>query len=388
MALIHVPVELPAPGREIQPLPGLRVWRNALNGFVVIRTHYTADPARRGDWRLRESAKYGGLRSWRWRKEQEIDPDAAAGRLVFEQYNPDVHVILPFTPPDHWPRWLLFDPGWTNPAALTWVAVDVDTPPNMYGYQPIHVYREFQGSKRSGQTCAIIAYEWSKLPEDKTGAALLEPIEEIIVDPAAKQEHQSAAAPDHSNESAATVLEQFEEKIRDLGWDVPVDTGNNAKDHAIEELIARFGCYWLDASGVPLYDADDNFREPTEKEIAEGAEWVRPTIYIHEPCRALQRELAGYRWRDWASKEVAERHNLPEKPIDRNDHSITNLIRFVNHLRELRDEDGKDLTGFTSRFERKHWKPPEEVEQERFRTRAGRYRRRLARLAARRHAAP
>src|SRR5690606_29935133 len=106
MALIHVPVELPAPGREIQPLPGLRVWRNALNGFVVIRTHYTADPARRGDWRLRNSPKYGGLRSWRWRKEQEIDPDAAAGRLVFEQYNPDVHVILPFTPPDHWPRWL------------------------------------------------------------------------------------------------------------------------------------------------------------------------------------------------------------------------------------------------------------------------------------------
>jgi len=386
VALIHLPVELPATGREIQPLPGLRVWRNALNGFVVIRTHYTADPARRGDWRLRNSPKYGGLKSWRWRKEQEIDPDAQAGRLVFEQYDPEVHRILPFTPPDHWPRWLLFDPGWTNPADLLWVAVDVDTPPNMYGYQPLHVYREFQGSKRSGQTCAVIAYEWSKLPADQSGRTKMEPVEEIIVDPAAKQEHQSAASPDNVNESAATVLEKFEERIAELGWDVPVDVGNNAKDAAIEELIARFGCYWLDGAGVPLYDQDDNFREPTEQEIADGAEWVRPTIYIHENCQEVHREIVRYRWRDWASNEVAERHNLPEKPIDKDDHAITNLIRLVNRLRELRDEHGTDLAEFTTRHQRREWKPPEQIQEELFRTRAGRYRRRLARAAAKRYA--
>ena len=370
-------IPLPRPGETITPMPGLQVWRNPGNGFLVIRTHYTADPARRGDWKYRASPKYGGLNSWRWQKEQEINWDATSGRLVFEMWNVETHLIRPFVIPEHWPRWILFDPAWTNPASLVWVAVDVDAEPNMLGYLPVHVYREFYRSKHSARACAKIAYDWSLRSDGQS----LEWIEEIIVDPAAKQEHQGAAGdPENVNVRAATVLEQFEEQIRDLGWDVPVETGNNDKGPAIEEMIERLGCYWVDADGIPLYDEDDNFREPTLAELADGATRVPPTLFFHQTVVDGAREMAKYKWKDWASAQVAERHNAPETPVDKDDHTITNLIRFMNRLREFRPEGGVDLQEFQGRRKPREWKPIDQAARERHERAAARYRKRLRKL--------
>lgn len=366
---------LPRRGETIAPMPGVTAWRNAMNGFLVVRIHYTADPARRGDWKYKASGKYGGLKSWRWRKEQEIDWQATSGRLVFETWNPEIHVLRPFVIPDHWPKWIMFDPGWTNPSAINWIAVDVDAEPNLYGFLPIHVYREFYRSKHSAEACANIAHSWS-MPDGEN----LEWIEEIVVDPAARQEHQSAAGdPEHVGARAATVLEQFENRIRALGWDVPVETGNNDKGPAIEELIARLGGFWVDADGMILYDEDDNFREPTLEELAAGAEEVQPTLFFHETCLNGPQEMAKYKWKDWASAQVALRHNAPESPVDKDDHVITNLIRFANRLRELRGDDEIDLSDFDRRARPTDWKPISKQMEEYHRQMAARYRKRLAR---------
>ncbi|MFW6086767.1 MAG: hypothetical protein ACODAG_06145, partial [Myxococcota bacterium] len=136
-----VELSMPKRGQQVRVFEGLDVWRNPGNEFLVVRVHYTADPARRGDWKYRASPKVGGLRSWRWRKEQEIDFEAQSGTLVFETFDRDHHVVRPFPIPEHWPRWVLFDPGWTNPAAVSWVAVDIDAEPNILGHLPVHVYR-------------------------------------------------------------------------------------------------------------------------------------------------------------------------------------------------------------------------------------------------------
>lgn len=350
-----------------------------MNGFVVLETHYTVMPDRRDPaWRRRASMKYGGLNSWRWKKEYEIDWTARAGLLVFELWSSERNRIKPFAIPDHWPKWLLVDPGWTNPTAMLWVAVDVDTTPNILGFQPIHVYREFYRSRHSAETCANIAFEWSQKPDDGSGHREMEWIESIIIDPAAKQEHQSAAAPDNVNESAATVLEKFEGRIRERGWDVPVDAGNNAKDTAIEELIFRVGGMWVDRDGIPLYDENDKFREPTDDDLIAGAEIMKPTLFVHEGCIHTAREMEGYRWRDWASGEVADRRNQPEKPVDKDDHSVTCLIRFSNFLRDERGE-GTELADYIPRERPKRWKSPDEVIEEEYRTRAARHRKRMRR---------
>lgn len=371
-------IPLPEPGVQMQPQEGLKVWRNPINGFLVVQIHYTADPARRGPWKYRASPKYGGLRSWRWRKEQEIDWEAQAGSLVFELWGRK-HQIDPFLIPDHWPKWILFDPGWRNPSSIVWVAVDTDAQANEYGFLPVHVYREFYKPKHSARACAVVCSEYSRTRTDPEGNATWEWIEEIIVDPAAKQEHQGAAGGDKVNEAAETTLEKFTEAIEELGWDVPIDTGNNYKQEPIEEIIARLGCYWIGTDGLPLYDDADKFREATLEEIADGAVEVQPTLFFHGSVVEGAREMAKYRWRDWASGDVAERHNNPESPVDKDDHTVTNLIRFINLLRSLRVENGPDLSDFQPRERPRAWKPPETVVEERHRTLAGRYRRRMRR---------
>lgn len=370
-------IQLPRKGETINPMPGLMVWRNPLNGFLVVRTHYTADPARRGDWKYRASPKYGGLKSWRWKKEQEIDWEATSGKLVFETWSSD-NLVRPFTVPDHWPKWILVDPGWTNPTSIVWATVDVDAEPNEFGFLPVHFYREFYRARHSAKALAQVCYEWSQI-----GDGRMEWIESIIVDPAARQEHQSAAGdPETVGVRAATVLEQFQDEILSLGWDVPVETGNNDKSMAIEELIARVGGYWTNAEGVPLYDEDDNLREPTIEELAEGAAVVPPTLFFHESCTAGPAEMAKYKWKDWASVQVAERRNAPESPVDKDDHTITNLIRFVNRLAEYRGDDGADLTTFRARRRPRTWRSPDVELDDHHRRMAARYRERLRKKGA------
>lgn len=368
-------------------MPGLRAWRNPQNEFVVARTHYTADPRRRGDWRKREAPAYGGLRSWRWRKEQEIDWHAQAGRKVFENWDDTVHLLNEgFVPPEHWPKWLLIDPGWTNPTAMNWVAVDVDSEPDEFGFLPVHVYREFYRPKYKSQELAMIAFESSKRISPE-GHETMERIEEIIMDPSAKQEHQSAmsSTPDHVDDHAATVFDEFRHKIEEMGWDAPVATGNNHKQTPIEELVARLGNYWVDHEGIPLYDENDNSRLPTEEELLDGAFLVVPTFFIHPGCTKTAHEMALYRWRDWASNEVAERRNDPENPVDKDDHAITNLIRLLNHLREFRGslgelDPGFDLKRFDSRFEHVDVRDADQILEEQHSRIIARYRKKKAQL--------
>lgn len=382
---IRLPVPTPRAGEQIRPMEGIRAWHNANNGFVVAEVHYTADPARRGDWRDRASPKYGGIKSWRWQKEQEINWKAKAGKLIFENWDQDVHVLdIAFTPPARWPRWILVDPGWTNPTSILWVAVDIDSKPNPWGFRPIHVYQEFYQRRRSAQDLAWHAHEMSS-PTNPLGVRELDVIEEIILDPGAKQEHQSAAAPEKVDESAATVYDKFAEEVGELGWNVPIKTGNNHKQEAIVELIMRLANYWVTADGVALYDSDDNFRKATDEEILEGAFEAEPTIFFHPTCPHTIREMRQYVWAEWASSEVRDRRNEQEKPVDKDDHSVTNLIRFVNELRRLRGEEGDglvdglvDLDDFTPRRELVVVEDPDEIAHRYHERRAARYRKALA----------
>lgn len=384
-----IPVPTPRSGEQIRPMQGVRCWSNRWNGFLVIEVHYTADPARRGDWKYQASPKYGGLKSWRWRKEQEIDWQARAGRLVFENWDQEAHVpSFPFDPPQHWPRWILVDPGWTNPTSILWVAVDIDSEPNEWGYRAVHVYREFHRRHHKASDLAHYAYEMSR-PANRRGEVELEKVEEMIIDPGAKQEHQSAASPEKVDEGAEHVFGQLQAAIEELGWDLPVRTGNNHKHEAILEIIARLANYWVSSEGVPLYDEQDNFRPATDDEVLDGAYVATPTLFIHPNCPALIREMKMYVWAEWASAEVQARRNDPEKPVDKDDHGITNLIRFMNELRTLRGDTGDvmeeglvDLEEFSSRHKLVKVETADDIARRVHEQRAGRYRKKRAKQSA------
>ena len=387
--IVKVPVAIPRSGEMLRPMPGIRSWKNAGNGFSVVEIHYTADPDRRGEWRYVASPKYGGLKSWRWRKEQEIDWSAKSGKLIFVNFDQDVHVpSIAFDPPAHWPRWIMLDPGWTNPTSMLWVAVDIDTEPNAWGYRPVHVYKEFYRRRHSSEAVAWIAHEMSS-PADRNGTPQMEKIEEIIVDPGAKQEHQSAAAPEKVDDSAETVFSKFSEAILDIGWDVPIVTGNNHKSESLVEMVQRFANYYVSFEGIPLYDENDEFRDPTDDEILEGAYLAEPTLFIHPTCIHTIEECRKYVWAEWASGEVRTRRNEHEKPIDKDDHSITNIIRFMNELRKLRGDTGDelaegltDLESFQSRFKMRKVKTADDVAMEAHKGAAARHRKRAAKRRA------
>lgn len=58
----------------------------------------------------------------------------------FAGFSEHLHVIEPFTPPDHWRKWRALDWGWTDPLCVLWLTQDPET-------RQIVVYRELYGSK-------------------------------------------------------------------------------------------------------------------------------------------------------------------------------------------------------------------------------------------------
>src|SRR5678815_3094688 len=70
---------------EIEELQqGLRTWVNPINGFRVLKLHYSADPAKRTpEWKLNEKKKYGEAE---WNREYELIWESLEGRAVYADH--------------------------------------------------------------------------------------------------------------------------------------------------------------------------------------------------------------------------------------------------------------------------------------------------------------
>ena len=102
---------------------GLTVEEN-LNGFTVLRLHYSADPDK--DYKWAEEARKGYLTDI-WNQEMELDFTKATGRRVFPEFKRDLHIKeVVFNPLETvWRGW---DFGYHHPAVV-WFQVDADDSP-------------------------------------------------------------------------------------------------------------------------------------------------------------------------------------------------------------------------------------------------------------------
>lgn len=66
---------------------------------------------------------------------------AAAEGIVYDEYDPALHLIPRFDIPREWPRYLSIDWGYTNPCCIQWWAVDPDG--------RVYVYRELYMTRRT-----------------------------------------------------------------------------------------------------------------------------------------------------------------------------------------------------------------------------------------------
>lgn len=65
---------------------------------------------------------------------------AAAEGVIYDQFDPAVHIVDPFTVPPEWTRWLAVDFGFTNPFVAQWWAEDPDG--------RLYLYREIYRTRR------------------------------------------------------------------------------------------------------------------------------------------------------------------------------------------------------------------------------------------------
>lgn len=339
------------PGRtdERPGLPahsGLTVHRLPKTGFVVAEVHYSVEHNRRmPGWAKASSARYGrrGYRSYKWRQEMEIDFDASSGDPVYGNWEPKVHVVKPFDIPANWPRWLMYDPGGVNPHAVEWYTMD-PTPPNYTIFCYRQWYRGLKMPDRSEGTYYLatdVIRICHELSIDHLGH--LERIDALIIDPAAKATKATGASAGRGNESdqpsqrAMTMYEEIIDVCDQLGWNIDVVTGNNLKDASIDDVIERLGNYplFLEEDGEPVLDNNGDpipLLDENDREM-----WVEPRLFVFRNCRWAAWEFAHYRWANWSSDVIADQRNAPEAPVDKNDHSMTNLIRVMNWIR--RDEE-------------------------------------------------
>jgi phage terminase large subunit len=79
---------------------------------------------------------------------------AAAEGLVYDAWDPAVHLIDRFPIPDHWPRYRVIDFGFVNPFVCLWLAEDNDG--------RLFVYRELYHTQRTVAVHAVSINEWSR----------------------------------------------------------------------------------------------------------------------------------------------------------------------------------------------------------------------------------
>jgi len=77
-----------------------------------------------------------------------------AENMVYEDWDPAVHVLDPFEIPSEWPRYRAVDFGFTNPFSCLWAAEDEDG--------RLFVYRELYGTQR-------LVRDWAHLIHEVTG---------------------------------------------------------------------------------------------------------------------------------------------------------------------------------------------------------------------------
>jgi hypothetical protein len=130
------------------------------------------------------------------------------------------------------------------------------------------------------------------------------------------------------SELAARIIEKNEKyRIGGLKIDPSAAIKDQHRDLSLSDSLAAYGLYYTPASKK---------REAADRAIANALSYSEvggnmlqpPGIYIFDTCQRLIWEMSHYRWDDWSGKN-ADKHGAKQKPLDKDDHCIENLGRFL-----------------------------------------------------------
>jgi PBSX family phage terminase large subunit len=174
----------------------------------------------------------------------------AAEGVIYEHFDPAVHVIEPFAIPSDWTRWWTVDFGYTNPFVFQWWAEDGDG--------KLYLYRELYRTRRTVDQHAADVATFAK-SEPRARAVLC----------------------DHDAEGRATLENELE-------------IGTDAADKRVLEGIDAVQTRLRDRR-LFLFEGCRVYRDP---ELDEA----------HKPTCTAE-ELPGYVWADYRTKEGPVKEN-------------------------------------------------------------------------------
>jgi len=195
----------------------------------------------------------------------------AAEGLVYEDWNPEVHVVDPFPIPEDWPRYRAIDLGYNNPFVCLWGAQDHDG--------RLYIYQEYFKNHTLITDHAKKIKQLSGIKYDDAGK---------ITD---KGEKYLWTVSDHD----------AQERLEYESHDIPTKPANKAVTLGIEYTAQRMA-------------------EQIDK---------RPRVMIFDTCTELIRQIGTYRWRP--SEEGKPYKEEPLKVDDDGPDVLRYMITELDH---------------------------------------------------------
>lgn len=274
-------------------MKGITEWQ-ASSGFKVLRIHYSADPDKdpetdKGrEWLTKElEGVPQGISSAQWRREMEIDWEAAGGDLVFPQlsvYRSRI-VVAPFTVPETWDLYASFDYGHRNPSSFHVYALDYDRNPwTVWEY-----YKAGVGYRDTAKAIRACPYY------DKLACA-------PIADPSIWNQSQET-------ENEMKSVAQLFEEIPELNDEGPVyfAKGKRGGDVTVAEYVNGFLWNGLDTGSQPRWR-------------------------IFATCPMQIWELEKLRYAEWTGTLMTQNRNEREQIVDRDNHAWDDAKMFFTQF--------------------------------------------------------
>ncbi len=207
---------------------------------------------------------------------------------VYKEYSHKLHVIQPFEVPAHWPRFVGWDHGKTNPTSVTWQAVDE------HGY--VVLYKEYyQVSAVIAEHAAAVMQlcKGDSVPRDESGKAVL-----VWMDP--------GVAGDTDPEGR-----DFRQLYQELGI---VGLVANKK---VAAGIEKVSTLLHPDPTLPFPDWHPRgCKKDARGRIIRPAELGSPRVFIFDTCVAHIHEIELYRYKERRMGELLNAHEEPVKYMD------------------------------------------------------------------------
>jgi len=271
MELTHEFKEI-ATGIQVRRLP---------SDFAHVRIHYTANPLKRGDWAAITSARYGGMDSPLWQREQEISYNAYTGQRLWPMLSND-HMAEYDVFDGHWAIFRSIDQGIRHPTVCVWIAI------NKYGDR--HVFREFYSVGRSiAENCRLIR-----------GIDRDEPIVGSIIDPSTKKRNEINLTP---------LIDVFAENQI---FAEPADNSFVGYDRVNQMLMSTLARKKLAGNDIPILD-----KFKLNNSLLKELSTVPALTFDTRFSNRVFLECSNLRWQESKGDQTQTRPK--EKPVDVND---------------------------------------------------------------------